>query len=130
MKKLHRQPTVPNKYNLTISKIKKLKVNREKVDAFRFWRNDIIHAWCVSGGVGGNLGNGYWLGIYDETAPAYAGKIQISFSSYGGMCGYDFNSFYRPSDIENEIDLQIQELFLEEVNHLIDSGTLIMEEAA
>ncbi len=135
MKSLHRKPMVENKYNLTISKIKKLQIgNRSLLSEPLFWRNNVISAWCISGSSGTSADhrygtdNGYWIGIYDEDAKAYAGKFRINFSSYGGMCGYTFNSFYRPADIENENDLRIQELFLEKINYLIDLGILVMKE--
>lgn len=134
MNKLHRKPTVPNKYNLNIKKIKKLKIgNRELICEPLFWRNNVISAWCISGSAGSQADcrfgtdNGYWMAIYDDDAKAYAGKFRIDFSSYGGMCGYVFNSFYQPKDIENENDLRVQELFLEKINYLIDNGVLIME---
>lgn len=48
--KMKRKPNVKNKYKLTISKIKKLKVgNREKICKPLFWRNEVIGAWCISG---------------------------------------------------------------------------------
>ena len=134
MVKLHRKPTVPNKYKLNIAKIKKLKIgNRELICEPLFWRNNVINAWCISGSAGTKddhrfgTDNGYWIGIYDNDAKAYAGKFRIDFSSYGGMCGYEFTSFYQPKDIENENDLKIQELFLEKINYLIDNGVLILE---
>lgn len=134
MVKLHRKPIVPNKYKLNIAKIKKLKVgNRELICEPLFWRNNVISAWCISGSSGTEADhrfgtdNGYWIGIYDDDAKAYAGKFRIDFSSYGGMCGYNFTSFYQPKDIENENDLKIQELFLEKINYLIDNGVLILE---
>jgi len=46
-----RKPTVKNKYNLTMAKIRKLKiVDRSKVGKPLFWRNDVIGAWCIVGG--------------------------------------------------------------------------------
>lgn len=135
MKKLHRQPKVENKYKLTIPKIKKLKIgNRELICEPLFWRNNVISAWCISGSAGTEKDHqfatdtGYWIGIYDDDAKAYAGKFRIDFSTYGGMCGYEFTSFFQPNDIDNENDLRIQELFLEKINYLIDNGILIKEE--
>ena len=133
MNKLHRKPTVVNKYKLNIAKIKKLKIgNRELLCEPLFWRNNVINAWCISGSAGSNADhrfgtdNGYWIGIYDEDAKAYAGKFRFDFSTYGSMCGYEFNSFYQPKDIDNENDLRIQELFLEKINYLIDNGILMI----
>ena len=134
MQKLHRNPEVCNKYKLTIKDIKKLKVgNRALIGEPVFWRNNVINAWCISGSSGTEADhrfgtdNGYWIGIYDEDAKAYAGKFRINFSTYGGMCGYNFNSFFKPKDIENENDLRIQELFLEKINYLIDNGILVID---
>lgn len=41
-----RQPTVENKYNLTMAKIRKLKIaDRSQIGKPLFWRNDVIGAW-------------------------------------------------------------------------------------
>ena len=134
MNKLHRKPRVENKYELTIPKIRKLKVgNRDLICEPLFWRNNVINAWCISGSAGTDADrqyctdSGYWIGIYDEDAKAYAGTFRIDFSSYGGMCGYNFTSFFKPKDIENENDLRVQELFLEKINYLIDNGILVID---
>lgn len=123
-----RKPKVKNKYNLTIKKIKRLKVaDRSQVHDPLFWRNNIIGAWCISESVGNEFmcdENEYWIGIYDWNAPAYAGKFRISFSTYGGMCGYEFDKFFDEKDIDNEKDLEIQERFLAKINELIDCGVL------
>lgn len=130
-----RKPQVVNRYNLTIPKIRKLKVtDRDKIHPPLFWRNPLIKAWCVSGHAGTEkdrefgTDNGFWIGIYDINAPAYAGKFRVDFSSYGGMCGYKFRSFFNPKDIDNENDLLIQEKFLYTINHLIDIGVLEIAE--
>ena len=119
---------------ITIPKIRKLKVgNRDLICEPLFWRNNVINAWCISGSAGTDADrqyctdSGYWIGIYDEDAKAYAGKFRIDFSSYGGMCGYNFTSFFKPKDIENENDLRVQELFLEKINYLIDNGILVID---
>lgn len=127
-----RDVKIKNKYNLTISKIKKLKVNKDliKEGSFGFWRNSVVNAWCISGTTIKNTSdnmygtyNSYWLGIYDD------GKIKIHCDCHGGMCDYNFNSFFREQDIENDIDLEIQEQLLCKVNQLIDNGVLIMCES-
>lgn len=122
-----RQPTVENKYNLTPSSITKLQVNRGKVNETSFWRNNVVHAWCVSGNTAKNAKdlefgtyNSFWLGVYDEDAKEHAGEIVLTFSAYGGMCKYVFDAFYNFSTIKYEIDLEIQEKFLAKINHLID----------
>lgn len=120
-----------NKYNLTVADIRKLKVDRSKLtEENGFWRNNVINAWCISGTTAKTeeddfLGtcDEYWLGVYDEDAEAYADKIRVSFTSYGGMCGYTIKKFFALSDIENQHDLLVQEMFIKEVNRLIENGT-------
>jgi len=51
MKMKMRQPTVENKYDLTMAKIRKLKItDRSQIGKPLFWRNDVIGAWCIVGG--------------------------------------------------------------------------------
>lgn len=126
-----RTPTVNNKYNLTMAKIRRLKVvDRSKVCKPLFWRNDVIGAWCIVGSAGSDMDirfgtdNEFWIGIYDDNAKTYAGKFRVHLTSYGGMCDYKFNQFFREKDIENDNDLLIQEKFLSKINELIDCGVL------
>lgn len=72
------------------------------------------------------MNNGFWIGIYDEDAPKYAGKFRTYLTSYGGMCGYTFHHFFCPDDIECENDMLIQEKFLNKINLLLDIGVLKM----
>lgn len=45
-----RNPQVDNKYNLTMAKIRRLKIaDRSNVCEPLFWRNDVIGAWCICG---------------------------------------------------------------------------------
>lgn len=119
-----RKPTVENKYNLTILKIKKLKIgDKTKIKEPLFWRNDVISAWCI---LKRYVDNEFWLGIYDEDAKAYKGKIRVDFDTHDGMRSYKFNQFFKEKDIENEMDLRIQELALETINHLIDEEILVL----
>lgn len=129
-----RQPTVENKYNLTMAKIRKLKIaDRSQISKPLFWRNDVIGAWCIVGSAGSDMDirfgtdNEFWIGIYDDNAKAYAGKFRVHLTSYGGMCSYNFNQFFREKDIENDNDLLIQEKFLSKINELIDLGILNQE---
>lgn len=129
-----RKPMVSNKYNLTIDKLKKYRVaDRALVKEPIFWRNNVVQAWCISGSAGTDkdrrfgTDNEFWIGIYDEDAKAYAGKFRFYFTSYGGMCGYAFNEFFNERDIEYENDLLVQEMFLEKINTLIDSGIIALE---
>jgi hypothetical protein len=63
----------------------------------------------------------------DEDAKAYAGKFRFYFTSYGGMCGYEFNQFFDEKDIDCENDMRVQEMFLEKINMLIDCGIIALE---
>lgn len=126
-----RKSQVDNKYNLTMTKICRLKVaDRNKVCAPLFWRNDVIGAWCICGTSGNEMdrrfatNNEFWIGIYDLNAKAYAGKLRVRLSSYGGMCDYKFNKFFDIKDINHEQDLEIQEKFLTKINELIECGIL------
>ncbi len=134
MNKLKRKPTVENKYNLTLKDIRNMKVDRSKLKEPLFWRNNVINAWCVSGNTAKSNAerefctyNEYWLGVYDVDSKTYAGKLRVDFNSYGGMCGYKFEKFYQPKDIENEMDLKVQEMFLEKIHELINKGVLILD---
>jgi hypothetical protein len=127
-----RKPTVPNKYNLTSADLKKLRiVDRSKLSAPRFWYNNVVKAWCISGGSGkgfyGNCIDSFWLGIYDENAKSYAGKVAVNFSASEDMCNYVFEKFYDPNEIECEADLNIQEQFLFVINGLLDDGILVVD---
>ena len=125
-----RKPTVKNKYNLTMKDCRHLAVkDRSKICEPLFWRNDVINAWCVYGSTAKNAKEAeygsydeFWLGVYDKDAKSYADKIRVKFSAYGGMCHYNFNKFYDYTKIEHEIDLEVQEMFLEKINMLLDEG--------
>lgn len=128
-----REPTVPNIYGLTVPLIRQLQVDRSKITGEPFWRNNVISAWCLSGTTAQCAADDefgttdeYWLGVYDEDAKVYAGKIRVTFSAYGGICEYIFKEFYNPKDIENELDLRIQEQFLKVMNDLIERGVFMM----
>lgn len=127
-----RKPKVSNKYNLTIDKIKKLKVNELKRNLIcepLFWRNNVISAWCICESFSHpEISTEYWIGIYDIDAKAYKGKFRFYFSAFGGMCNYKFKRFFDYSEIENELDLCVQEAFLEKINYLIDNQILIFSD--
>ena len=128
-----RKPKVKNKYNLKPKDIQKAVIidyNRLKQPP-PFWRNDVIGAWCLSETTIKNAKdaefccyNEFWIGFYDQDAKSYAGKIRIDCSAYGGMCVYNFTTFFNPKDIEGEIDLEIQEKLLSRINWLIDEGII------
>ena len=129
-----RKPKVDNKYNLTMTKIRKLKIaDRGQIGKPLFWRNDVIGAWCIVGAAGSDMDvrfgtdNEFWIGIYDDNAKAYAGKLLVNLTYYLGICGYEFNQFFREKDIKDDNDLLIQEKFLSKINELIDLGILSQE---
>lgn len=130
MEYLPRIPTVVNKYNINRKTLSRLKVNdRSKICAPTFWRNNGIKAWCISGSVGPDYNcDDFWLGIYDEDAECNKNKVKVDFCCYGGMCGYNFDEFYDPKEIENEYDFRIQEMFLKCLNTLLDEGILKIDD--
>lgn len=122
-----RKPRVKNKYNLKPKDIEKAVIlDYDKLHKPPFWRNDVVQAWCLSGGSGKGLYGGwidsYWLGFYDKDADAYAGKVRLSCSSCEDMYNYNFKKFFDYNEIENEVDLELQEKLLERINWLIDEG--------
>ena len=121
---------VENKYHLKPKDIQKaIVLNKERLKEPPFWRNDVIGAWCLSENTMKSyiMDDEYWIGFYDDDAKAYAGKIRLVCSSYGGMCNYKFDMFFNPKDIENEIDLEIQEKLLSRINWLIDEKIIKIE---
>lgn len=129
-----RKPKVKNKHHLSMDIIKRLKVeDRSQVHSSLFWRNEVVKAWCITGIAGTSqdeefgTDDSFWIGIYDEDAPAYAGKFRVMLTTYGGMCGYEFNEFFCTDDIECENDMLIQERFLDKINLLLDIGVLKKE---
>lgn len=126
-----RKPSIKNKYNLSFSDIKKLKINnRSKICEPLFWRNNAINAWCISETTIKNQKDreygsysDYWIGIYDDKSKRKR-KLEIYCSAFGGMCHYKFKNFFDYNEIENELDLEIQEKLLAKVNYLIDEGIL------
>lgn len=121
------EPKVGNRYNLTYATAQNLKIGkRELISEELFYRNDQIAAWCIYKESDLRWGeDSFWLGIYDEDAPVYPGEFRFRFTSYGGMCGYVFEEFYNPNEIQNKFDLMIQEKFLNTINQLLDLGILV-----
>lgn len=126
-KKFKRSSKVKNRYKLTVPKLKEYVVgDRGKVREPLFWRNNVIKAWCISGISGpSESGDSFWIGIYDVDAPTYAGEFRFNFSSWGGMCDYNFEKFFDFSTIQYECDLRVQEKFIKKINHLIDEGIIV-----
>ena len=120
VRKQLRKPTVVNKYKLKPLDIQKAVILQpERLTKPPFWRNNVVKAYCLSGGVGYNQ---YWIGFYDADAPTYAGRICLRCHTWDGMGSYKFTSFFKPDQIENEDDLRLQEMVLETINWLIDEG--------
>ena len=121
------EPTVENLYNLTYSSVQKLKVgNRKLIGEPLFYWNRQISAWCIFRASDKKYEEDtFWIGIYNEDAPEYPGEFRFYFTSYAGMCGYIFEEFYNPAEIQNKYDLAIQEKFLETINQLLDMGILV-----
>lgn len=120
-----RKPRVANKYNLKPKDIEKAVIlDYDRLTKEPFWRNDVIHAWCLSGGVGegyyGGYLSSYWIGFYDKDAKHYAGKIRMHLNCYEDMCSYEISEFYKESNIDDRWDLELQEKYLEVLNWLID----------
>lgn len=134
-----RTPKIENKYNLNmeynpnVKSVYNLQVaDRSKIGGSPFWRNEPLHAWCISGSAGTakdrefSTDTLYWIGIFDENAPFFTGRFMFHLDCFGGMYNYNPTGFYVPEEIENENDLLIQEMFLEKLNWLLDTGILKM----
>lgn len=122
-----RKPKVKNKYNLKPKDIQKAVVLKpERLKEKPFWRNDVVQAYCLSGGAGtgfyGDWIDSYWIGFYDADAKAHAGKIRLSCTAYEEMCSYNFKTFFNPKEMECLADLEMQEKLLSTLNWLIDEG--------
>lgn len=120
-----RKPKVENKYNLKPKDIEKaIVLDYERLKQPPFWRNDVVKAWYLTDGSGkgyyGNWMDSYWIGFYDKNANAYAGKIRLTCSAMEDMCHYNFEKFFDYSEIEHEVDLELQEKLLDRINWLID----------
>jgi len=60
----------------------------------------------------------FYIGFWEN------GRVESRFYSHGGMCGYEFEEFYKADDIENEIDMEIQAKVIELLNGLVDKGII------
>lgn len=127
-----RKPKIANKYNLKPKDIEKATVlDSKKLHQKPFWRNNVVQAWCLSENTAKTRAdhefgtyNEYWIGFYDQNAKTHTNKIKLNCSAYGGMCHYNFTSFFDSKEIECEIDLEIQEKLLTRINWLIDEGII------
>jgi hypothetical protein len=129
-----RIPKIKNKYIKPKDIQNAIVLDKNKIMQPPFWRNDVIGAWCLLDNTCKTqydrlfcTYNEYWIGFYDDNAESHAGEIKLTCSSYGGMCGYNFNEFFDPKEIEDEKDLEIQEKLLSRINWLIDQGIILIE---
>ena len=132
MRNYERTTKIKNKYNLKPKDIQHaIVLNKEALHDKPFWYNNIVKAWCLSGGAGEGLYGGYeyeyWIGFYDDNAPAYKNKIRLQCSSYEGMCNYTFKKFFDLDEIKNKYELQLQQELLKVINWLIDSKIIYIE---
>ena len=116
----------PNKYNLTVKKIRQLKVLDWDKLKENTWEN---HA----------MNNGPWYchlegsnidGKYDDNSEFWIGfresddKVRCNFTAYEGMCNYNFNAFYYPKTICNKFEMNVQVNTIRWLNKMIDEGVL------
>lgn len=114
---------VPNKYNLRPADIRKFKV----LDWDRLkkicWHNNAMKNgdwWCH---LEGSQSQGqkycdedeFWIGFNAEN-----NKVRYNFTSYEGMCHYNFSAFYSPRSIENKYDMNVQVNAMRFLNMLLD----------
>ena len=52
------------------------------------------------------------------------GRVESKFYSYGGMCGYEFEEFYKADGIENKIDMDIQVKVIKLLNSMVDEKVI------
>lgn len=127
-----RKPRVENKYNLKPVDIEKaIVLDYDRLHQSPFWRNNVIQAWCLTGGSGkgyfDDYEDEYWIGFYDDNAKEYASQIRFFCTSFEGMCGYNFKNFFDYTEIDNKDDLELQEKLLERINWLIDERIIRIE---
>ena len=119
----------PNKYNLTPAKLNKLVVKDWVRLKKNTWHNEAMKDtgswWCHLEGSQEPDNTKYcdddefWIGFNEVD-----NKIKFWFSSYEGMCGYEFKKFYDFKDIENKFDLNVQVNAIRWLNKMIDEKIL------
>ena len=122
----------PNKYDLTIEKIKKLVIVDWDSLKQKTWHNKAMEKdgswWCHLEGCQAEEQQPYkeedvfWIGFREED-----NKVDCYFTSYEGMCGYVFDKFYDASEIENIYDMNVQVNAIKWLNTMIDSGILALQ---
>ena len=115
---------VPNKYNIKPKDIKKLKVLDWDKLKKKTWYNDAMKKtgewYCHlegsnGGGLYGDDKDEFWIGFNKKN-----GEVDYWFTSYGGMCGYTFDEFYKTDEIENKWDMNVQVNAMRYLNMLLD----------
>jgi len=120
----------PNKYHLTPSMIKKLRIlDWEKLKKLT-WHNEAMTRkgswWCHLEGCQPPDSNRqyddedeFWIGFNEDD-----NKIDYSFVCFGGMCGYYLKEFYSVEEIANQYDMHVQVNAIKWLNMMIDEGIL------
>lgn len=122
-----RKSIVENKYNLTMNDVNNLvPFDRSKITAPLFKSNPLTNTWDIKGNTS-KKNDDITLLAFNEflIRVFYNGPIRVICSTYGGMANYNFTEFFKESEIENELDLEIQEKLLETINMLMDEGILV-----
>ena len=118
----------PNKHNLTIKKIKKLKIldweRLKKETWFNHAKKATGNWWCHLEGCQKetekyNDFSEFWIGFREEDD-----KIDCNFSTNESMCKYVFDKFYDIKEIEHKYDMQVQVNAIRWLNKMIDNGIL------
>lgn len=119
----------PNKYNLTPAKLRKLVVKDWVRLKKNTWHNEAMKDtgswWCHLEGSQEPDNTKYcdddefWIGFNEVD-----NTIMFWFSSYEGMCGYEFKKFYDFEEIENKFDLNVQVNAIRWLNKMIDEKIL------
>lgn len=117
---------VPNKHNIKPEDIKKLKVldwdKLKKKTWYNEAKKDTGEWYCHlegsnSGGFYGDDEDEFWIGFNKKN-----GEVDYWFTSYGGMCGYTFDEFYKTDEIKNKWDMNVQVNAMRYLNMLLDEG--------
>lgn len=124
-----REPSVENKYHLTVSRIRALRVkDRSRLGEAGLRREGAC--WWIYECAGErddylyDTYDTFRLSVYDDDAPEHGGEVQFAFWTYAGISKYEFENFFEPETCGSVAHLEIQEKFLKLVNRLIDMGAL------
>lgn len=112
-----------NKYHLTRDMLKQIKVlEPSKITEPLFRFNSVIDKWMITKNTAKNALDWSCL-TYDEfmiMVDPLTWTAYVEFHAWGGMASYNFQDFFNPDEIEFQIDLEIQEQFIETINDLLD----------